>query len=153
MLNIISVKVKKTSTFKMNLSFLVTPEGLLYDPSLSEEWINPDLIFKSWFFYCFTRMCKLCSFEIKNPDTILSIWIYHLVTPEGFKPPTLRAEIWCAIQLRHGASFSRQSVHLNTKSILSITVLWRGKFNTLLWIVVIYLSKLTTPWKLQCSWR
>ena len=29
------------------------------------------------------------------------------VTPTGFKPVTARAEIWCAIQLRHGAILLR----------------------------------------------
>ena len=30
--------------------------------------------------------------------------LYHLVTPTGFKPVTLRAEIWYSIQLNHGAN-------------------------------------------------
>ncbi len=39
---------------------------------------------------------------IKNFD-IPALKFLLVVTAKGFKPPTLRAEIWCAIQLRHEA--------------------------------------------------
>ena len=57
---------------------------------------------------------KLCFWrEIKLKNRFQLHWkrFYLLdVTAEGFKPPTLRAEIWCAIQLRHAAICLRKQV-------------------------------------------
>ena len=41
--------------------------------------------------------------EHKKGEKSNKIDFSPMVTAKGFKPPTLRAEIWCAIQLRHAA--------------------------------------------------
>ncbi len=50
---------------------------------------------------------------MKNPNQLINNRLgLQLVTPTGFKPVTAGAEIQCAIQLRHGAIFGVEQLHV-----------------------------------------